>query len=119
MGHPSAQVLVEAVAAFLSEIEGDLTGRAAFHAKVAANALAIVARELAQQPDVAEAAALDVLLGHAAPAEELRAEACALIRSGALDADSPGLLDALLAATLARLAVDNPRYSTFRRLTDA
>ena len=117
MGHPSAAVLVDAVAAFLAEIEPELNGRSAFHAKVAANALAIVARELSLQPDVAEAAALGGLLGHAAPAAKLRAEICGRLRIGQLDTATPGLLDALLAATTARLAVDNPRYSTFRRLT--
>ena len=52
-----AAALIEAVAAFLQSIEGELSGRNAFHAKVAGNALGIVARELAQAPRAAEQAA--------------------------------------------------------------
>ncbi|OYU15879.1 MAG: hypothetical protein CFE37_03705 [Alphaproteobacteria bacterium PA4] len=115
----SAQALVEAVAGFIGEIEGQLSGRQAFHAKVAANALAIVARELAQQPAVAERAALGDFLGHAAGVDGLRAELCGRLRTGQLTPETPGLLEALTAATLARLAVDNPRYPTFQRLTAA
>lgn len=118
MGHPSAAVLVEAVAAFLAELAPELSGRSAFHAKVAANALAIVARELEQQPDVAEAAALGALTETSAPVAELRREVCDKLRNGSLDAATPGVLDALITATCARLAVDNPRYSTYRRLTE-
>ena len=112
-----AQALVEAVAQFLTEIEGRLSGREAFHAKVAANALGIVARELAQQPQVAEAAALSGYLGHEAGVDALRAEICGRLRGGQLTPETPGLVDALMTATLARVAVDNPRYSTFRRLS--
>ncbi len=114
MAVPSASVLIEAVAAFLSEIETELTGRAAFHAKVAGNVLAVVVRELDQQPERAEAAAFARLLGPGATA----ADVCERLRDGRLTVATPGLLDALLAATTARLAVDNPRYSTLRRLRD-
>ena len=113
MAVPSATVLLEAVTAYLAEIEPELTGRAAFHAKVAANVLAVVARELDQQPALAEAAAFARLLGPGATA----AQVCERLRDGRLTIATPGVLDALLAATTARLAVDNPRYSTFRRLT--
>jgi hypothetical protein len=112
-----AQALVEAVAQFITEIEGRLSGREAFHAKVAANALGIVARELALQPRLAEVAALSGFLGHDAGVDALRAEICGRLRGGQLTPETPGLLDALLAATMARVAVDNPRYSTFRRLS--
>ena len=112
MAVPSAPELLEAVAAFLAEIEPGLTGRAAFHAKVAGNVLAVVARELDQQPERAEAAAFAHLLGPGATA----ADVCQRLRDGSLTIATPGLLDALLAATTARLAVDNPRYSTFGRL---
>lgn len=117
-GHPSAADLVEAVHAFLQEIEASLVGRQAFHAKVAGNVLGIVERELRQQPERAEADALSRILGHDAPLADLRAEVCAALRDGRLTADTPGLLDELTAATLARLAVDNPRFSTYRRLKE-
>ena len=77
-----AAALVEAVAAFLQSIEGELSGRNAFHAKVAGNALGIVARELAQAPRVAEQAALSAYLGHDAGLDALRAELCGRLRAG-------------------------------------
>jgi hypothetical protein len=111
-----AAVLIEAVADFLRSIEGDLPGQKAFHAKVAANALAIVARELAQQPGAAEAMALGDFLGHRASLAALRAELCGRLRTGQLTPETPGLPEALTTATLARVSVDNPRYSTLARL---
>ncbi len=112
-----AATLVKAVAAFIGEIEGQLSGRQAFHAKVAANALAIVARELALKPQAAEAAALGGFLGHDAGVDKLRAELCGRLRMGTLTPETPGLIEALTEATLAKAAVDNPRYATFKRLT--
>jgi hypothetical protein len=107
--------LVEAAAAFLKEAEAELSGRTAFHAKVAANALAIAVRELRERPGEVEAEALAALLPDI-PAAERVAAACARIRSGAWTAETPGLLDALEAGVTARLSVDNPRFSTLGRL---
>jgi hypothetical protein len=110
MGHPDAGTLLAAVRLFLKEAEAALEGRLGFHARVAGNALAIVERELAQDPDAAEAAAL-------APFGGLQA-VCAGLRSGALSPGDAALLAALRDAVLARLAVDNPRYATFARLRE-
>jgi hypothetical protein len=110
MSHPTAKALLEAVQLFLREAEGALSGRLAFHAKVAGNALGIVVRELEQDPDAAEARALAAFGGVAA--------ACAALRDGTLDPSDPALLAAVRAGALARLAVDNPRYSTFARLEE-
>ena len=41
------------------------------------------------------------------------------IASGALDASSPGLTEHLWRTTLAKLAVDQPGYDTYRRLLAA
>lgn len=100
-----AKLLLDAVADFIAGLT--LEGRDAFHARVAVNALAIVAREIEQDPAAAEAQALSAFGGPAA--------LCAGLRDGTLDLDTPGLLDALVTANLARLAVDNPRYATFVR----
>lgn len=110
MSHPTAAQLLGAVQLFLKEAEGRLQGRLAFHAKVAANALAIVERELALGPDAAEAAAFAPLGGVEAVCEGLR--------DGRLSANDPALLKAIRAGVLARLAVDNPRYATFKRLSE-
>jgi len=117
-GHPTAADLVDSVRGFLAEIEASLSGREAFHAKVAGNVLAIVERELRERPEAVEAAALARLLGRDAPLAELRADVCTALRDGRIDAATPGLVDSLINATLARLAVDNPKFSTFRRLTE-
>ena len=117
-GHPQAADLVDAVRTFLQEIEASLVGREAFHAKVAGNVLAIVERELRQRPERVEGEALARLLGYEAPLADLRAAACAALRDGRLATDTPGLLDGLINAALAKLAVDNPKFSTYRRLTE-
>ncbi|MEX6723473.1 DUF6285 domain-containing protein [Parapedomonas caeni] len=118
MAIPNAVDLVQAVRRFLEqEIAHDLKGRKAFHAKVAANALAIVERELSHNLPLIEREAYGALLGRQGSAKALRQALCAAIRDGALDDRSPGVLDALKAVTVARMAVDNPKYSTFLRMT--
>jgi len=112
-----AVALIEAVADFIKSIEGELSGRSAFHAKVAGNALAIVARELEQAPRAAEQAALAGFLGHEASLDALRAELCGRLRAGQLTPETPGLLEALTTAVIAKVRVDNPRYATLARLT--
>jgi Domain of unknown function (DUF6285) len=111
MSHPTAPQLLQAVQLFLKEAEGALSGRLAFHARVAANSLAIVERELAQDPDAAEAAALAPFGGAAA--------LCEALRNGNLDPADKGVLAAIRTGVLARLATDNPRYATFARLNDS
>lgn len=104
-GTPDATQLIESVRLFLAEAEAELSGRLAFHAKVAGNVLAIVTRELAAFPDAAGATGA------------LRDALCAQLRDGRADVETPGLVDALLAAAVAQVAVDNPRYATFKRVT--
>ena len=111
------QTLLEAVADFIGTLP--LEGHQAFHAKVAVGALGIVSREIAQSPRAAEAHALAGFLGHEAPLDSLRAELCGRLQRRQLTPESPGLLEALTTAALAKLAVDNPRYSTFTRIQGA
>ena len=91
-----ATTLIEAVQLFLAELEPELKGRRAFHAKVAGNALAIVARELAQQPQAREQTLLAGVMGHDAPLDTLRTRMCDQLRAGTMGAATPGLVDALL-----------------------
>jgi len=124
---PSAVELLDAVRAFIEkDVITALDGTAKFHARVAANVLAIVAREIALAPAQLEAewARLDALLGPAPrPADaaawgaELRARSealCARIRRG--DADGGAFRAATLLhvrATVAeKLAVANPKLLT-------
>jgi Domain of unknown function (DUF6285) len=100
MAVPTHHQLIEAVKQFIdSDVTPKMEGRTAFHARIASNVLAIVMRELAQgiAPD--------------------NAKLCADIRSGAMDENTTGLLDTLLAQSMAQVAIDNPKYSTYLRLT--
>jgi hypothetical protein len=94
-----------------------LSGHSAFHARVAANALAIVERELAlsEQQNAAERERLRALLGSDGPLEAQNRALCRAIRAGEITRDTPGLLDHLRETTLAKLAVDQPSYSGYRR----
>jgi len=112
---PTAAELVEAVRDFLErQALPALEGRNAFHARVAINALDIVHRELGLgvAADVGEQERLVALLGGDAVGslEELSRELCRRIRSGSLTLESPGLREHLWATTLARLAIDQPKY---------
>jgi hypothetical protein len=110
------RTLLEAVQLFLAELEPELKGHRAFHAKVAQNALSIVAREMGQAPRAGEQALLAGVMGADAPLDALRADLCSQLRAGTVGTTTPGLVDALLAVAQAKCGVDNPRYSTFKRL---
>jgi len=115
---PSTAQLVAAVRDFLEKVaQPQLSGHSAFHARVAANALAIVERELAlgAEQDAAERERLRALLGGDGPLEAQNRALCREIRAGRIGLDTPGLLDHLRATTLAKLAVDQPNYSGYRR----
>jgi hypothetical protein len=131
---PDPGRLLAAVVRFLREDAGPALARSdesalAYQARVAANMLDIVARQLqfAASADAAELARLRDLLGPQVLLDDaceagLAAELVRLnqgladrIASGALDAASPGLTDHLWRSTLAKLAVDQPTYDAYRR----
>lgn len=117
----------------------------AYQARVAANMLEMAQRQAALAPaeQAAELAGLQQLLGQdallglapllgpasGAPAGAADAASSSLaqlnqrltdaITSGAMPADHPGLADHLWRTTLAKLAVDQPGYETYRRLLAA
>ena len=98
---PTAIELVDIVAEFIRvHAMPQMTGHAAFHALVAANALDIVKREL---------------LGHEASLDEMNRELCGRIENGELTLDTPGLADHLWAITMTKLAIDQPKYSGYVR----
>ncbi|MGB7405666.1 MAG: DUF6285 domain-containing protein [Pacificimonas sp.] len=108
--------LVEAVAAFLDDVSGELSGRRAFHAKVARNALAIVLRELRDDPLATELAWYEDRTGESG--EAARSAYCAQIRAGDVDPGDAALLAKMTEFVSARLAVDNPKFSTLQRLRE-
>lgn len=125
---PTARELLEAVRLFLEDdVVPALDGPARFHARVAANVLAIVGRELADEEPAltAEWTRLATLLGRpdAAPpgrmaalrgaVAELTEELSVRIRRGDADA-SPfreAVRDAVTASVAEKLAVANPRMA--------
>ena len=110
--HPRTEELAEAVAAWIEQIRPSLDPRNAFLARVAANALATIGRELTQGP-AAEAQAvarMAELLGREGSYAELNAELCARIRAGDLTVETPGLLAALQIMAKDQIAIDQPNY---------
>lgn len=108
-GRPTAAELIEAVREFLERDVRDATeGRVRFHARVAANALAIVERELAAGSEpVRRHADRLATLGVADDAELARQ-----IRGGAFDDRWAELLQALDASVDDKIRVANPRHLT-------
>lgn len=117
---PNRRELTAAVAEWLREEAGpDLSGRRGFHAKVAANVLDIVERELAIGPELqaAETDRLRKLLDRDGSRDELNAQLCAAIANAGITPDNtPALVDHLWATTAGNLAIDQPRYASYRRL---
>jgi len=114
---PTPAEIVGAVAAFLKEVvAAETQGAVSFQARVAANALEIVRRQLDLAPaeESRELERLRALLGHDGALAELNAELALGIRDGRLDLSTPGLKEHLWATTLAKVAVDQPNYSGYR-----
>jgi hypothetical protein len=110
--HPTTEELVESVRLWIDEIRPTLDPRNAFLARVAANAMATVYRELTQGP-AAEATAVEgmtAVLGHEGGFAELNTELCARIRSGELTVETPGVLATLQIMARDQIAIDQPNY---------
>lgn len=116
---PRAGELLEAVRDFLEQKAlPELRGRNAFHARVAVNALDILRREIEQGAAASEAERQrlqDLLAGPEGTVEELDRELCRRIRAGEVTLATPGLAEHLWQTTLDRLAIDQPKYATYRR----
>jgi hypothetical protein len=110
--HPKTEELVLSVAMWIDQIRPSLDPRNAFLARVAANALATVGRELTQGPAAeAEAVArMGEVLGRPGTYADLNAELCARIRAGELTVETPGLLAALQVMATNQIAIDQPSY---------
>lgn len=118
MDQPSVLELIEAVKNFIeSRAMPELEGHTAFHARVAANALGIVARELELGPSAAanEKARLVALLGRDGTLDDLNRVLCAHIREGRVGLDTPGLAEHLEKTSRDKVAIDQPNYSGLNR----
>jgi Domain of unknown function (DUF6285) len=119
MDQPSMLELVTAVRDFIEQrAMPELKGHTAFHARVAANALGIVKRELETGGQAAEdeRMRLKTLLNQDGALMDLNRELCRRIREGAIGLDSPGLAEHLTLTTRDKVAIDQPNYSGLRRL---
>jgi len=117
---PTVTELLEATASFLREVAvPQLSGHASFHARVAANALDIVKRELELRPAAErdEQARLRALLHTDGSLDELNSLLSRRIAAGEVSLQTPGVAEHLWATTLAKVAVDQPAYASYRRET--
>lgn len=116
---PTADEMLEAVEEFLRDkVMPAVTGHLNFHARVAANVIASVRREVAQSPGIEadQRERLIRLLGHDGDGEALNRELCEDIRDGKASLDDPALLEHLRRVAVENLGVDNPKYSAYARL---
>jgi hypothetical protein len=88
--HPKTEELARSVALWIEQIRPSLDPRNAFLARVAANAMATIGREITQGPAAAAAAVrlMGEVLDRTGDHAELNAEICARIRSGELTVKS-------------------------------
>ena len=115
---PTPAEIIGAVAIFLKNVvAAETTGATSFQARVAANALEMMKRELETAPaeDAAERERLAALMpGEEGTLLQLNAELARRIETGQLDLSTPGLKEHLWKTTLAKLAVDQPTYGGYR-----
>lgn len=115
---PTAEELLEAVEEFLRDKVMPATeGQVSFHARVAANVVGAVRREIAQSPEIEaeQHARLLALLKHEGSLEDLNRELCEQIRAGVWNLSDQELLAHLRKVAIENLGVDNPRYSAYKK----
>ena len=111
---PTAAELITAVREYLErDVMAATEGRVAFHARVAANVLAMVERELAlgAAQDAEEHRRLVGLLGRQGSVRELTEELAREIRAGAWDARRAEVVAHVRETVRAKLAVAQPGYA--------
>ena len=114
---PAPSELFAAVVQFLrDELMPQLAGHHAFQLRVSCNALELIARQMALEPaaNTAEIERVAKLLGHGGELSVLNAELAQSIADAKMTLATPGLADHLWATTLAKLAIDQPRYGAYQ-----
>jgi hypothetical protein len=115
---PTPAELIKAVADFLrDDIAPVIGGHNAFKLRVSINALDLVTRQLAleQGSDAAEATRLSRLLAMQGSLADLNRALADRIAKREMGLDTPGLADHLWQTTMAKLAVDQPNYASYKR----
>jgi hypothetical protein len=114
---PKPIELTKAVADFLrNDITPMISGHNAFKLRVAINIIDLVTRQLTleQGSDWEESARLAKLLGMEGSLIEQNRALAGKIASGEVDLNTPGLSEHLWQTTLAKLAVDQPSYASYK-----
>lgn len=115
---PTPIELTKAVADFLrNDITPMISGHNAFKLRVAINALDLVTRQLTLEhgSDTAEAERLAKLLGVEGSLLEQNRALAEKMAKGEIDLATPGLSGHLWQTTMAKLAVDQPNYASYKR----
>ena len=115
---PTPIELTKAVVDFLrNDITPMISGHNSFKLRVAINMLDLVARQLtfAEGSDAEEAASLSKLLGIDGALIDLNRALAEKVASGEVDLGTPGLSEHLWQTTMAKLAVDQPNYGSYKR----
>jgi hypothetical protein len=115
---PTPIELTKSVADFLrNDITPAISGHNAFKLRVAINVLELVARQLtlAEGSDATEAANLAKLLGIDGALLDLNRALAERIERGEVDLATPGMSEHLWQTTMAKLAVDQPNYGSYKR----
>ena len=115
---PTPIELTRAVADFLrDDITPMISGHNAFKLRVAINILDLVTRQLTLEEggDAAESERLAKLLGVQGSLIEQNRALAEKIAKGEVDLATPGLPEHLWQTTLAKLAVDQPNYASYKR----
>lgn len=115
---PTPIELTKAVAGFLRrDITPMISGHNAFKLRVAINALELVVRQLTLEEgsDAGEAERLAQLLGVEGALLEQNRALADKIAKGEVDLNAPGLAEHLWQTTMAKLAVDQPNYASYKR----
>ena len=121
LSYPSTLQIIQAVRTFLEkDMLTSASGRQAFDTKVAINALMTVERELdhGSQLDSDERKRLVTLLGHEGSLEDMNEELAQAISDGSIGVGDSELVDHLYKSVMGKLSIDNPRYSTYKRLKE-
>lgn len=118
LDQPHGADILAAVSRLLREtLMPQLPSDVIFQARVAANALDLVAREIRFGETVERESLqrLQALLNRDGSLTELEGELSLRIRNGELDLQSPGLAEHLWETTLAKMKIDQPTYASYRR----
>ena len=119
LSKPSVSQLCEALSEFIAdELAPQISSsELSYKLKIALNILDIIAREAEQGPQfsVLEQGLLAEFLGTPGDTDELNARLSEQITVGQFDGKEGQLIAVLERITLSKMAIDNPRYSSYKK----